>query len=210
MKNLLSICALASALAVGAQTNAVPEVTVEPDSGLKADAGADIRVRQEIMHNVVGNPGGAGAMMRAPYKKDINHFRFRPRVWGRLDYENFTLYGRLVDEFREYVVKNGARRKDRNYNFPDEVALDNLYLEGRGLFDGFLDFRLGRQDLFERGHSVFGLDRTLFDGAPYVGSRSAYADMAKFTFHTSDDSKLDAFAIYDNGRNMYRYGNACG
>ena len=207
MKNLLSICALASALAVGAQTNAVPEVTVEPDSGLKADAGADIRVRQEIMHNVVGNPGGAGAMMRAPYKKDINHIRFRPRVWGRLDYENFTLYGRLVDEFREYVVKNGARRKDRNYNFPDEVALDNLYLEGRGLFDGFLDFRLGRQDLFERGHSVFGLDRTLFDGAPYVGSRSAYADMAKFTFHTSDDSKLDAFAIYDNGRNMYRYGN---
>ena len=207
MKNLLTICVLASVFTAGAQTNTVPEVTVEPDSGLKADAGADIRVRQEIMHNVVGNPGSPNAMMPRAYKKDINHIRFRPRVWGRLDYENFTLYARLVDEFREHVVENGVKRKYRSYNFPDEVALDNLYLEGRELFDGFLDFRLGRQDLFERGHSVFGLDRTLFDGAPYVGSRSAYADMAKFTFHTSDDSKLDAFAIYDNGRNMYRYGN---
>jgi len=207
MKNLFSFCLLSAALAAGAQTNAVPEMTTAESSGLRADAGADLRVRQEIMHNVVGNPGDAGAMMPRAYKKNINHIRFRPRVWGRLDYENFTLYGRLVDEFREHIVKNGARRKSRAYNFPDEVALDSLYLEGRELFDGFFDFRIGRQDLFERGHSVFGLDRTLFDGAPYVGSRSAYADMLKLTFHTSDTSKLDAFAIYDNGRNMYRYGN---
>ena len=207
MKNLLSLCALSAALAAGAQTNAVPEMTTAESSGLEADAGADLRVRQEIMHNVVGNPGDAGAMMPRAYKKNVNHIRFRPRVWGRLDYENFTLYGRLVDEFREHIVKNGVSRKYRAYNFPDEVALDNLYLEGRELFDGFFDFRIGRQDLFERGHSVFGLDRTLFDGAPYVGSRSAYADMLKMTFHTSDTSKLDAFALYDNGRNMYRYGS---
>ena len=207
MKNLLSLCVLAAALAAGAQTNAVPEMTTTESSGLEADAGADLRVRQEIMHNVVGNPGDAGAMMPRAYKKNVNHIRFRPRVWGRLDYENFTLYGRLVDEFREHIVKNGVSRKYRAYNFPDEVALDSLYLEGRELFDGFFDFRIGRQDLFERGHSVFGLDRTLFDGAPYVGSRSAYADMLKLTFHTSDTSKLDAFAIYDNGRNMYRYGS---
>ena len=206
MKNLLSLCVLSAALAAGAQTNAVPEMVTE-SSGLEADAGADLRVRQEIMHNVVGNPGDAGAMMPSAYKKNVNHIRFRPRVWGRLDYENFTLYGRLVDEFREHIVKNGVSRKYRAYNFPDEVALDNLYLEGRDLFDGFFDFRIGRQDLFERGHSVFGLDRTLFDGAPYVGSRSAYADMLKMTFHTSDTSKLDAFALYDNGRNMYRYGS---
>ena len=207
MKNLLPLCVFSVALAAGAQTNAVPETTIEPETGLRADAGADLRVRQEIMHNIVGNPGDPGAMMPRAYKKNVNHIRFRPRVWGRLDYENFTLYGRLVDEFREHIVKNGVSRKYRAYNFPDEVALDSLYLEGRELFDGFLDFRIGRQDLFERGHSVFGLDRTLFDGAPYVGSRSAYADMLKLTFHTSDDSKLDAFVLYDNGRNMYRYGS---
>ena len=206
MKNLLSLCVLSAAMAAGAQTNAVPEMVIE-SSGLEVDAGADLRVRQEIMHNVVGNPGDAGAMMPRAYKKNVNHIRFRPRVWGRLDYENFTLYGRLVDEFREHIVENGVKRKYRSYNFPDEVALDSLYLEGRELFEGFFDFRIGRQDLFERGHSVFGLDRTLFDGAPYVGSRSAYADMLKLTFHTSDTSKLDAFALYDNGRNMYRYGS---
>ena len=204
-KTIFAIC---SALlgAVAASTNDIP-VEVDDDSGLRFDAGADLRIRQEIMHNVVGNPGDPGAMMPREYRKNINHIRFRPRVWGRLDYENFGLYVRLVDEFREHIVKNGVPRKYRAYNFPDEVALDNLYFEGTGLWDDFFDFRIGRQDLFERGHSVFGLDRTLFDGAPYVGSRSAYADMAKFTFHTTDDSKLDAFAIYDNGRNMYRYGS---
>jgi hypothetical protein len=131
MKTLLSLCAVSAALVAGAQTNAVPELTEAPESGLRADAGADIRVRQEIMHNVVGNPGDPGAMMSRDYKKNINHIRFRPRVWGRLDYENFTLYGRLVDEFREHIVENGVKRKYRSYNFPDEVALDSLYLEGR-------------------------------------------------------------------------------
>ena len=177
---LAASCLTAAETAVPAATLAAtntppPAVLESREGGLRADAGADLRVRQEIMHNIVGNPGAPGAMMPRAYKKDINHIRFRPRVWGRLDYENFTLYGRLVDEFREHVVENGVKRKRRSYNFPDEVALDNLFLEGRGLFDGFFDFRIGRQDLFERGHSVFGLDRTLFDGAPYVGSRSAYA-----------------------------------
>ena len=143
MKKLLPFCVLSAALAAGAETNAVPEVTTE-SSGLVADAGADLRVRQEIMHNVVGNPGDPGAMMSRAYKKNINHIRFRPRVWGRLDYENFGLYVRLVDEFREHIVKNGVPRKYRAYNFPDEVALDNLYLEGMGLWDDFFDFRIGR------------------------------------------------------------------
>ena len=122
MKNLLSLCVLSAALAAGAQTNAVPEMTTAESSGLEADAGADLRVRQEIMHNVVGNPGDAGAMMPRAYKKNVNHIRFRPRVWGRLDYENFTLYGRLVDEFREHIVKNGVSRKYRAYNFPDSTS----------------------------------------------------------------------------------------
>ena len=192
-----------------ADTNSVPvEAEIEEtDDGLEFNAGADLRVRQEILHNITGLPGAPGAMLPRAYKKDVNHIRFRPRVWASASWDRFTLYGRLVDEFREHIVKNGVKRDRRAYNFPDEVALDNLYLDGQGLFDGFLDFRIGRQDMFEKGHSVFGLDRILFDGAPYVGSRSCYADMIKLTFHTSDTSKLDAFAIYDNGRNIFRYGN---
>ena len=201
------LAALAVAFACRAETNAVPEGTTAEASALAFDAGADLRVRQEIMHNVPGLPGAPGAMMPRAYKEMQNHIRYRPRVWARLDTERFTLYGRLVDEMREYPVKNGVKRRNRNYTFPDEVVLDNLYLEGRGLFDGLLDLRLGRQDLLERGHSVFGLDRVLQDGTPYDGSRSCFADMARFTSHTSDTSKLDAFALYDNSRNDIRWGN---
>ena len=195
---------LAVACACRAGTQAVPAGTAAPPA---FDAGADLRVRQEIMHNVPGLPGAPGAVMPRAYKEMQNHIRYRPRVWARLDAEPFTLYGRLVDEMREYPVKNGVKRRNRSYTFPDEIVLDNLYLEGRGLFDGLLDLRLGRQDLLERGHSVFGLDRVLQDGTPYDGSRSCFADMARFTFHTSDTSKLDAFALYDNSRNDIRWGN---
>ena len=207
MKLILATAACALACSALAGTNDVPVLEEPVDSALQANAGADVRIREEIMHNVPGLPGAPGAMMPRDYKKNLNHLRIRPRVWGQLDYEEFTLYGRLTDEFREHFIENGVKRKYRSYNFPDEVVLDSLWLQGMGLFDGFFDFRIGRQDLFERGHSVFGLDRTLFDGAPYVGSRSCYADMIKLTFHTTDTSKLDAFAIYDNGRNIFRYGN---
>ena len=192
----LAAIASSATLAASAETNSVA-----------FNAGADLRVRQEIMKNVTGLPGAPNAMMSRRSKKDINHIRFRHRVWASASWDKFTLYGRLVDEFREHIVKNGTARKYRSYNFPDEVALDSLYLDGQGLFDGFLDFRIGRQDMCENGRSVFGLDRILFDGAPYVGSRSCYADMAKFTFHTTETSKLDAFALYDNGRNIFRYGS---
>ena len=139
-----------------ADTNSVPvEAEMEEiDDGLEFDAGADLRVRQEIMHNITGLPGAPGAMLPRAYKKDVNHIRFRPRVWASASWDRFTLYGRLVNEFREHIVKNGVKRDHRAYNFPDEVVLDSLYLDGQGLFDGFLDFRIGRQDMFENGHSV--------------------------------------------------------
>jgi len=198
--------AVLCAAACVAQTNEVPVAELPDPSGVRADAGADFRLRQEIMHNVPGLPGASGAMMPRAYKEAQNHIRYRPRVWGRLETESFGLYARLVDEMREYIVKNGKRRKDRTYNFPDEVALDNLYLEGRGLSDGLLDFRVGRQDLFDGRHSVLGLDRLMLDGAPYVGSRSCYADMARVTLHPTETAKLDVFSLYDNGRNQLSWG----
>ncbi len=201
------LAAVFSACVCCAQTNAVPEEVDAAPSNLSFNAGGDFRIRQEIMHNVPGLPGGPGAMMPRAYKEMQNHIRYRPRVWARLDSEHFGLYGRLVDEMREHIVKNGVRRKDRGYNFPDEVIVDNLYFEGRDLFDGFLDFRLGRQDLFNGKGSVLGLDRLIQDGTPYDGSRTCFADMLRVTFHTSETSKLDAFALYNNSRNDLRWGN---
>ncbi len=206
MKKICSII-VSSVIGLSVYGNTNVVVEAEDESGLKANVGADFRVRQEIMRNVPGLPGSPSSMMPKSVKKNINHFRIRPRVWGRLDYENFGLYARVVDEVREHVVKNGVRRDDRAYNFPDEVILDNLYFEGRGLFDGFMDFRLGRQDLFDGKHSTLGLDRIMQEGTPYEGSRSCFADMARFTFYPTETSKLDVFALHCNGRSVYRWGN---
>ena len=51
--------------------------------GVDFDAGADLRVRQEIMQNVPGLPNG-GLLLRAPRTGFAQHMRFRPRVWGEL------------------------------------------------------------------------------------------------------------------------------
>ncbi len=198
--------ALFGAGACAGATNDVPVKATAP-AALAFNAGADLRVRQEITRNVPGLPGGSGAVLPRAARKTQNRIRYRPRVWTQLDAGPFTLYGRLVDEMREYPVKNGVKRKNRSYTFPDEVVLDNLYLEGRGLFDGFLDFRFGRQDLFLDGRSAVGLDRIMLDGTPADGSRSSFADMLRVTLHPSDTSSLDVFALYDNSRNDIRWGN---
>ncbi len=167
------------------------------------DVGADLRVREEVMDNVPGLPGAPGAMSRAKAGASKNQMRFRSRVWGKLDLdESFRLYARVADEVRWYATP----KHSRSYAWPDEVVLDNLWFEGCECFGGLMDFRIGRQDLFDGRHSVFGLDRVMLDGAPYVGSRSCYADMIRTMFHVTEASKLDIFALYDKARNVFRVG----
>ena len=175
--------------------------------GVALSAGGDFRVRQEIAGDIPGLPGNPEAMMPRESKEELDHIRFRPRVWGRMDFGPYGVYLRVADEVREHLVKGGVPRNSRSYAFPDEVVVDNLYFEGRDLFDGLFDFRIGRQDLFDGRHSVFGLDRLVLDGAAYVGSRSCYADMARFTLKPSDTGRLDVFGLYDRGRNELRWGN---
>ena len=51
--------------------------------GIDFDAGADLRIRQELFQNVPGLPNG-GLLMRARRGAFTDHMRFRPRVWGEL------------------------------------------------------------------------------------------------------------------------------
>ena len=165
------------------------------------NAGADLRIRQELMENVPGMPGG-GVLCPLVRNKFTNHMRFRPRVWGEVqfgseDVGNFRIYTRLTDEMRwcPEPYKNA-------YTFPDEVILDNLYLEGADLFDGFLDFTVGRQDIY----GLYGLDHVFVDGTPGDGSRTVYADMIRTCLHFTEESKLDLFAIYDFDDSDVRWG----
>jgi len=179
----------------------------EEPVAVRFDAGGDVRVRQEIMEHVPGLPGATYAMMPRDRKDIVNHFRFRTRVWFRADSENFGLYARVADEFREHVVKNGVRHQDRSYAFPDELILDSLYFEGRDLFDGRFDFRIGRQDVFDGRHSSLGLDRLMIDGTGYDGSRTCFFDMIRAGWDFTDASHLELFALYDSARNDVRWGN---
>ena len=165
------------------------------------DAGADLRIREEIMENVPGLPNG-GVLMPSRRGPMTNHVRFRPRVWGEVtgltaDGVKWRLYTRLADEFRwcPEPYKNAQ-------TFPGELIIDHLFVEGTGLFDGFLDLRIGRQNSMH----CFGLDHLFVDGTPGDGSRTAYTDMATFKLHFTEDSTLDLFALYNLDDSDVRWG----
>ena len=169
--------------------------------GLDADFGADFRLRQEIMNNVPGLPGG-GLLNRAEASKQKNQWRFRTRVWGDVKFgENLHIYSRLANAPRWNVNPHS-----RAYEFPDELFLDNLYLEGTGFWDGLVDFVIGRQDTFGAGGALYGLSRIFSDTTPGDGSRSFYSDMARVTIHATDESKIDGFVLYNSDRNKLRWG----
>ena len=170
-------------------------------AALAFDAGADLRVRQEMMQNVPGLPGG-GVLLNARRTEFAQHMRFRPRLWGEVKGEtenwgSWRVYTRLTDEMRwcPEPYKN-------KYTFPSEVILDNLFVEGKGLFDGFLDLKIGRQDLY----GLYGLDHVFVDGTPGDGSRTTYGDLAGFTLNFTEESKLDLFALYDFDDSDVRWG----
>jgi len=195
-------------LAFCALSLAAPLAHGEDEGGpVTADFGADLRVRQEIMKNVPGLPGG-GNLQRAAAGPYRNHMRFRPRVWGELDFaESMRIYMRLTDEFRWNV-----RPKNHSTTFPDEVIIDNLYIDATGLVDGLLDFRIGRQDIY----GLYGLDRVFVDGTPGDGSRTVYSDVARATLNFSDffdsdaERKLDVFALHNWDDNPLRWGTTRG
>ena len=186
---------------LGAPIFAVLLAVSTAQGGIDFDAGADLRVRQELMENIPGLPNG-GLLMRARRSGFINHMRFRPRVWGEVkwmtqNWGSWRIYTRLTDEMRwcPEPYKN-------THTFPDEVILDNLFIEGKGIFGGFLDLKIGRQDYY----GLYGLDHVFVDGTPGDGSRTTYGDLAGFTLNFTDESKLDIFALYDSDDCDIRWG----
>ena len=181
----------------------VPTASAIDTNSVSFNAGADLRVRQEIMGNVPGTPGGG---MQSPVvrNKSKNQMRFRMRAWGDLKLgDHFRIYTRVTDEPRWNITPQHSRA----YEFPDELVLDNLYFEGVGLFDDRIDFRFGRQDVWEPGMGfLFGLPHVFADGTPGDGSRTLYTDMMRMTWHVTEESKFDAFALYNSDRNKLRWG----
>ena len=204
-KTLLAVVALGCGAAWGdVVSNANGAVAAElpqpQEDFFGFDAGADFRIRQEIMHNVPSMKNGM--MGRGPsspgYSKTKNMLRFRPRVWAELTMgDHWRLYGRLCDEFRAGLVQS-----THAVTWPVEVVVDNLYLEGKGLFDDKIDVLVGRRDIYR----LYGLDHIFVDGTTGDGSRTVYADMATLTWHVDEDSRLDVFGIFNKDREYMRLG----
>ena len=179
------------ALRMGALLAASASVAAYAD-GIDYNLGADLRIRHELMDNVPGCPGGG--LVNPNARSDFaQHMRFRPRVWGEVSgttesAATWRIYTRLADEFRWCPEPHKHAQ-----TFPGELIIDNLFVEGTGLFDGLLDLRVGRQDLY----NYCGLDHIFYDGTPGDGSRTLYTDMAAFKFHVSEVSTVSADGIWE-------------
>lgn len=159
-------------------------------TNLTWNAGADERIRHEIVHNLPrGGRSGRGIA------DGTNWIRFRTRAWGLVEGERFRLYGRLGNEFRLYPTDAGPGGSTRNWRFPDELFVDNLYLDLKDLFDGWLDVRAGRQDFL--GSEAYGSKRVIGDGTPGDDSRSDYFDAVRARVTFTETERLDALAIWN-------------
>jgi hypothetical protein len=190
--------ASAPAVATDATKPAVAAAVVNPAPAgtLDWDGGADLRIRQELSDNLP-LAGGSTA-------KNASYLRIRPRVWGQVKNEDFKFYIRAAEEFREYFQPS----ESRNYQTPDEVLIDSLYLDLYNLFDGKLDLRIGRQDFFGATGPTYGAGRVLCDGTPADGSRTVFMDAIKATVKFDDKNALDVLAIYNNPDTELSWGHA--
>jgi len=176
---------------------AVAADAVKPaaDKGLDLDAGADLRVRQEVLGNMPER--------NKTFMPDQNYIRYRPRVWGQVKNDDFKLYMRVTDEMRSYTEPNVP-----NYRWPDEAFLDNLYLDLYNLFGGLVDIRAGRQDFYGANGPTYGAGRVLLDGTPNDGSRTVYMDAIKATVKFDEKNSLDLLAIYNSPNNQLNLGHS--
>jgi len=166
-------------------------------SGLSGDAGADLRFRYDYKDNPVkyqnNRTSETATDPQDPQYQD--YYRMRTRVWGKAAYEDVTLFGRVADEFRGY---HNAKQQ---YAFPDELFLDNAYLDVRNLWDERVDLRVGRQDL------KYGAGRVISDGTGGDGSRSTYFNAIKAEVHLSEKSTLDLMGVWEPPEDDWTVGN---
>jgi len=181
--------------AEGTKPVAVVEGTKPNPKKLSADGGADLRVRQEVLRNM---PKAGGVV-----NPTQNYIRYRPRVWGAVQNEDFKLYMRVADEMRSYTTPHVP-----NSQWPDEAFLDNLYLDLYKLFNDRVDLRIGRQDFVGPNGPTYGAGRVIMDGTPLDGSRSIFMDAVRATIKLDDKNALDVLAIYDSPRNPFVVGSS--
>jgi hypothetical protein len=167
-------------------------------SDVKFSVGGDLRLRQEIWTNTVYL--GARNADGSPKQYDRNFFRLRVSLWGKADIgENFDIYARLTSEPKYYwglYHPPMTGQSHGQYTDQDEIIGDNIYISGKKLFNGLVDFRVGRQD-FMSPDDIYGEGFLLMDGTPGDGSRTFYFNAAKLRLNITKNNSIDFVYIDD-------------
>jgi hypothetical protein len=163
-----------------------------------ADAGIDWRFYEVFMDNPVAYQNNRTADTATDPQRGTyySYSRLRTRPWGRFEFdERYGLYGRLANEFRFY---------DNNkqlYPFPNELFIDNLYLDFKNLWQDRFSLRVGRQDLY------YGAGRVIRDGTPGDITRSFFFDAVKATVRLAEKSALDLVGIWQRPEDPWTLGS---
>jgi len=197
-KNLPLFClvTLSAATTLLAQSN-VTEAAAQPltaKSTLRWDGGADLRLQEEMYDDIPG-------MLDGDYH---NYFRVRSRVWGQVENDDFRLFLRVGNEFFHTLKPT----HNHNYQFPDELYVDNLYLDLNNLFWDRVNLRVGRQDFLGAQGPIYGAGRVLCDGTPGDNSRSVFMDAIKATIILDEKNTLDLLGIYNSAENYLSTGHS--
>lgn len=145
---------------------------------LEITVGAELRLRYDGTENLPTSSRGESVAS--------DYARVRTRPWLKASAGEFGFFARLANEFRAYRAPESLSRKQR---WPDVLFIDNVYVTWDGLFD-CIDIKLGRQDM------SFGSKRIIADGTGGDGSRSAFFDGLRATWHAGEKRTLDFFAVY--------------
>ena len=164
--------------------------TAQTNMPERVRVGGDLRLRQEYFDKIPISKDPPGVTRAG----ENNYFRMRTRLWTEIDLSQDVLFKvRAVNEFRHWQRPDQAGKPDNaTYDFPDEVVLDNLFLEVRNLMDQKIDLRVGRQDL------MYGNGMVILEGTPKDGSRTTYFNAAKLTVREIPDTTVDFLAIYND------------
>ncbi|MGI5869981.1 MAG: hypothetical protein ACOX9C_11125 [Kiritimatiellia bacterium] len=151
--------------------------------------GGDNRTRYELTDN-----WPRGSTVSTSYDE---HLRFRTRLWGELRPADALLVrARIGNEFRSY--RNSPANNSRN-KFPDELYLDNLFVQWRE--DGW-GLKAGRQEYMKGSRRILG------DGTPGDGSRTAFFDAVVLTLDCGEKSSVDVFGAWNHYRDDITVGRA--
>ena len=134
-----------------------------------------------------------------PTRTRHHTLRLQSYLWGQLreSEDTFALYGKLAHEVWHQFRPAGKAP----FNWPDEVVVDQLYLDIPQLFSPALSLRVGRQDL------AYGSGRLLADGTPGDQSRTGFFDAVKLQITFDEQNQVDLLGIYNTPKAGLALGN---